>query len=90
MKPRMAADIVMGAPTIAWFQRRPAPGLMHHSDRGRQYTSGTFQARLHGYDMVRSMSRRGNCWHNAPTMSFFNSPKNERVQSTRCDTQTAA
>jgi transposase InsO family protein len=35
LKPRMTADIVTGALTMAWFRRRPAPGVMHHSDRGR-------------------------------------------------------
>ena len=90
IKPRMTADIVMDALTMAWFRRQPAPGLMHHSDRGSQYASHVFQARLHEYGMVCSMSRKGNCWDNAPTESFFNSLKNERVHGTRYDTRDEA
>ena len=90
IKPRMTADIVMDALTMAWFRRHPAPGLMHHSDRGSQYASHAFQARLQEYGMVCSMSRKGNCWDNAPTESFFNSLKNERVHGTRYDTRAAA
>lgn len=82
IKPRMTTDIVMDALTMAWFRRKPAPGLMHHSDRGSQYASHAFQARLQEYGMVCSMSRKGNCWDNAPTESFFNSLKNERVHGT--------
>ncbi len=90
IKPRMTADIVMDALSMAWFRRQPAPGLMHHSDRGSQYASHAFQARLQEYGMVCSMSRKGNCWDNAPTESFFNSLKNERVHGARYDTRAAA
>jgi putative transposase len=87
LKPRMTADIVIDALTMAWFRRKPAPGLIHHSDRGSQYASHAFQARLKEYGMVCSMSRKGNCWDNAPTESFFNSYKNERVHGTRYETR---
>ncbi len=90
IKPRMTADIVVEALTMAWFRRKPAPGLMHHSDRGSQYASHVFQARLAEYGMVCSMSRKGNCWDNAPTESFFNSLKNERVHGTRYTTREEA
>jgi putative transposase len=83
IKPRMTTDIVLDALTMAWFRRRPAPGLIHHSDRGSQYASHAFQAKLAEYGMRCSMSRKGNCWDNAPTESFFNSLKNERVHGTR-------
>ena len=83
IKPRMTADIVMDALTMAWFRRKPAPGLMHHSDRGSQYASHAFQARLKAYAMTCSMRRKGNCRDNAPTESFFNSLKNERMHGTR-------
>ena len=79
LKPRMTADIVTDALAMAWFRKRPAPGLMHHSDRGSQYASHAFQDKLKAYGMVCSMSRKGNCWDNAPTESWFNSFKNERV-----------
>ncbi len=83
IKPRMTADIVVDALTMAWFRRKPAPGLLFHSDRGSQYASGVFQAKLNEFGMTGSMSRKGNCWDNAPTESFFNSLKNERVHGTR-------
>ncbi len=80
---RMTADIVTDALTMAWFRKRPAPGLMHHSDRGSQYASHAFQDKLKVYGMSCSMSRKGNCWDNAPTESGFNSLKNERVHGFR-------
>ena len=83
IKPRMTADIVIDALTMAWFRRRPQPGLIHHSDRGSQYASEAFKDKLTEYAMVCSMSRKGNCWDNAPMESFFNSLKNERVHGTR-------
>jgi len=90
IKPRMTAEIVIDALTMAWFRKKPAPGLIHHSDRGSQYASRAFQARLDEYGMVCSMSRKGNCWDNAPTESFFNSLKNERVHGTRYGTRAEA
>lgn len=75
IKPRMTADIVVDALTMAWFRRKPAPELIHHSDRGSQFASHAFQARLKEYRMICLMSPKGNCWDNAPTESFFNSLK---------------
>jgi putative transposase len=79
LQPRMTAGIVTDALTIAWFRKRPAAGLMHHSDRGSQYATHVFQSKLTEYGMTCSMSRKGNCWDNAPTESWFNSFKNEWV-----------
>jgi len=87
IKPNMTSDIVIDALSMAWRRRRPVPGLIHHSDRGSQYASHAFQAQLKEYGMVCSMSRKGNCWDNAPTESFFNSLKNERVHGTRYNTR---
>ena len=87
LKPRMTADIVTDALTMAWFRRKPAAGLIHHSDRGSQYASHVFQAKLKEYGMVCSMSRKGNCWDNAPTESWFGSFKNERVYGERFGTR---
>lgn len=89
LKPRMTADIVTDALTMAWFRRKPAAGLLHHSDRGSQYASEAFQARLKKYGMLCSMSRKGNCWDNAPTESWFGSFKNERVYGERFETREA-
>lgn len=90
IRPRMSTDIVLDALTMAWFRRRPAPGLIHHSDRGSQYASHAFQAKLADYGMTCSMSRKANCWDNAPAESFFNSLKNERVHGTRYASRAAA
>lgn len=87
IKPRMTADLVTDALTMAWFRRRPAPGALCHSDRGNQYASHEFQRKLAAYGMRCSTSRKGNCWDNAPTESFFNSLKNERVHATRIRTR---
>jgi putative transposase len=90
IKPRMSSDIVIDALTMAWFRRRPEAGLIHHSDRGSQYASQAFQAKLTEYGMHCSMSRKANCWDNAPSESFFNSLKNERVHGQRYRTRAEA
>lgn len=86
LKPRMTADIVTDALTMAWFRRKPAKGVMHHSDRGSQYASNAFQTKLKEYGMTCSMSRTGNCWDNAPTESWFHSFKNERYHGVKYKT----
>ena len=86
IKPRMTADLAIDALTMAWFRRRPGPGLLLHSDRGSQYASSVFQEKLNAYEMRSSMSRKGNCWDNAPTESWFNSFKNERIHGVRYKT----
>ena len=86
LKPRMTVDLATDALTMAWFRRKPEPGVMHHSDRGSQYASGTFQSKLTDFGMTCSMSRKGNCWDNAPTESWFNSFKNERYHGVRYET----
>jgi len=90
IKPRMTTDLVLDALSMAWFRRRPAPGVLFHSDRGSQYASHAYQARLAAYGMRGSMSRKGNCWDNAPTESFFNSLKNERVHGVSYATRSEA
>jgi putative transposase len=59
--------------------RRPAPGLLHHSDRGTQYASNTFQALLRSRQLVPSMSGRGNCYDNAAMESFWSTLKTEMI-----------
>ena len=59
MRERMTKDLVIDALRMAWFRRRPPPGLMHHSDRGSQYCSHDFQQQLSEYGMLASMSRKG-------------------------------
>ena len=90
MTAHMQTSLVTDALRMAWFRRRPPPGLIHHSDRGSQYCSHDFQKQLAGYGMLASMSRKGNCWDNATSESFFNSVKNERVHGTRYETRDEA
>jgi transposase InsO family protein len=79
MGKRMARHLVMDALSMAIKRRRPSPGLIFHSDRGSQYASADFQALLAKYSMLCSMSRKGNCWDNAPVESFFGSLKQEMI-----------
>jgi transposase InsO family protein len=90
IKPTMTSDIVTDALTMAWFRRKPGEGVIFHSDRGSQYASHAMAAKLREYGMTASMSRKGNCWDNAPTESFFNSLKNERVHGTTYATRADA
>ena len=62
MDERMTRALAMDALRMAKFRRKPAPGLLHHSDRGSQYCRGDYQALLAEYGMCCSMSRKGNCW----------------------------
>ena len=68
MQPHMQTSLVSDALRMAWFRRHPDTGLIFHSDRGSQYCSHAFQAALTEYGMQSSMSRRGNCWDNAPPL----------------------
>ena len=90
MGERMTRKLTMDALRMARFRRRPKPGAVHHSDRGSQYCSHDYQALLKQYGMTASMSRKGNCWDNAVTESFFNSLKNERVHHMRYATRAEA
>ncbi len=71
LEPHMQTSLVKDALAMAWWHRRPAAGLIFHSDRGSRYCSGEFQAALRGWGMRSSMSRKGNCWDTAPTESFW-------------------
>jgi putative transposase len=79
MEARMTKDLVIKALRMAYWQRKPGAGVIHHSDRGSQYCSGDYRDLLKEYGMQASMSRKGNCWDNAMMESFYNSLKNERV-----------
>jgi len=76
---RMSRRLIMDALQMAIWRRRPASGLLFHSDRGSQYCSADFQKMLKQHKMISSMSRKGNCWDNAVAESFFGSLKTERV-----------
>lgn len=76
---RLDRSLVLDALSMAVGRRNPAPGLIHHSDRGSQYASNDYQTALSKHDMRCSMSRKGDCWDNAVAESFFSSLKTERV-----------
>jgi transposase InsO family protein len=79
MAPRMGSLLVQQALQMAIRQRRPSSGLVHHSDRGSQYTAATYQTLLASQGMQVSMSSTGNCYDNAPMESFFGTLKREWV-----------
>ena len=70
-------SLTLRALQMAITQRRPGPGLIHHSDRGSQYACGDYRAVLERQGMLASMSRKGDCWDNAPKESFFGTLKCE-------------
>jgi transposase InsO family protein len=90
MDKRMQKELVLDALAMAYFRRRPARGLIHHSDRGSQYACHEYQKRLERYGMIASMSRKGDCWDNAPMERFFRSLKSERLTSLRFTTRQSA
>jgi len=71
MQPHMQTSLVKDALLMACWRRRPAKGLIFHSDRGSQYCSHEFQTTMKAWGISSSMSRKGNCWDNAPTESFW-------------------
>jgi transposase InsO family protein len=72
-------ELVKRALQMAVSQRRPPPGLLHHSDQGAQYTSQAYQALLAQHQLIVSLSHVGRCYDNAPMESFFATLKTERV-----------
>lgn len=71
IKPHMQTDLVKDALLMAWLRRRPPTGLIFHSDRGSQYCSSEFQTTLKTMGITASMSRKADCWDNAPVESFW-------------------
>ena len=83
MSERITRALLIDALRMAWFRRRPAVGLIFHSDRGSQYARGDFQKQLSIFDMRGSMSRKGDCWDNAVTQTLFGAMKVERLHGMR-------
>lgn len=81
MQPTLERSLTLSALEMAISQRQPAPGLIHHSDRGSQYACGDYQAALGRHGMIPSMSRKGDVWDNAPKESFYASLKCELVHT---------
>jgi putative transposase len=79
MHERMPKELTLSALNMALEKRKPPRGLIHHSDRGSQYASAAYRSLLNNYGIICSMSRKGNCWDNAVTESFFHSLKTEMI-----------
>jgi putative transposase len=80
--PRMTSDLPLRALNRAIALRRPSPGAIHHSDRGSQYCSDVYQARLGELGFLVSMSGKGNCYDNAAVETFFKTIKSELIWRT--------
>ena len=86
----MTTELVATALVKANTAKRPAPGLIHHSDRGSQYCARGYRKLLERFGMKASMSRRGNCYDNASMESFWGTLKNELVHHRRYETRAQA
>jgi len=90
MSERMTKNLILQSLFRGVTEKRPPPGLIHHSDRGSQYCAEEYRAILDRFGMVASMSRRGNCYDNAPMESFWGLLKNELVHHRRFKTRAEA
>ena len=82
LEPDLSTTLVTKALKSAAWRYRPSPGLLHHSDRGCQYTSGDYQSLLAFFGFQQSMSASGHCYDNATMESFWSTLKAECVGST--------
>jgi putative transposase len=87
---RLERGIALDALQMALTERQPPQGLLHHSDRGSQYASREYQQLLATHGLLSSMSRKGNCWDNAVTESFFATLKLELVYQSHWRTRSQA
>ena len=83
MAEHLRTELVLDALDVALSSREPASDLLHHSDRGCQYTSTEYRDALRQLAITVSMSRKGNCWDNAVAESFFATLKTELVYRRR-------
>jgi transposase InsO family protein len=90
MRETLDADLALAALRMALADRRPAPGLLHHSDRGSQYACGAYRALLAAHGVQASMSKKGDCWDNAVAESFFATLETEVIMEADWPTRAAA
>lgn len=90
MGPRMTKKLVSQSLFRAAAAKGPVPGLIHHSDRGGQYCSHEYRKLLDQFHMRASMSRKGDCYDNAPMESFWGTLKNELIHHRRYGTRREA
>jgi putative transposase len=88
MSAGMTAQLVTDALVMAIWRRGKPDALLHHSDRGSQYSSEQFQRLMADHGVVCSMSRSGNVWDNAAMESFFSSLKTERTRASCTEPET--
>jgi len=87
---RIIKELIMQSLLMAMRRRQPQKGVIHHSDRGSQYCSNVYGNMLSTFCMIPSMSRKGNCYDNAPMESFFGTLKNELVYQKKYNTRSEA
>jgi putative transposase len=90
MREDLKSELVIDALRMAVARRRPKPGVVHHSDRGSQYTSLAFGRTLRDSGLAASMGRRGDAYDNAPVESVISTIKNELVHRSRFATRDQA
>lgn len=90
MKDRITDELTQEALRQALLRRDPPAGIIHHSDRGVQYASGEYQTLIEKYNIIPSMSRKGDCWDNAVAESFLHTLKVEMVNRQRFKTKEEA
>ncbi len=90
MSDRITKKLVSRSLFRAVASKRPSAGLIHHSDRGSQYCAHDYRKLLEQFGMKASMSRRGNCYDNAPMESFWGTLKNELVHHNHYTTRQEA
>jgi transposase InsO family protein len=90
MDGRMTTDLVQNALKKALQFRQPAPGCIHHSDRGSQYCAADYRKEVEKAGMIASMSGKGNCYDNAPTESFWGHLKQELIYHRHFQTRNEA
>lgn len=90
MRDHLRTELAAAALLMATQRQRPTPGLIHHSDRGSQYAAGEYRQLLAKAGLRASMSRKGNCYDNAPMESFFHTLKVELVHQRRWATRDEA
>lgn len=88
---RLHTPLTLDALNMAWQRRQPGAGLLHHSDRGSQYTSEVYRQALERLKAIQSLSNKGECWDHAVQESFFSTLKVEldlrQARSTRAQTR---
>ncbi len=90
MREEMEVELTLSALRMARDARRPAPGLIHHSDRGSQYAAGAYRAELAAHGMIASMSGKGDCYDNAVAESFFATIEFELIMKNDWETKADA